>query len=453
MATAMFVTVIFHEKNTKKLKILCNGCKLYINISIKQICYRIFFMENSDTRHWKLNLAMMWFSQLMVITGYAGAVPFIPLFFQKMGFTDEGECGMYVSLFAFFSSLAYAIFLPIWGTLSDRYGVKIMLLRGTFGTALIFPIMGYVNNAWLLIGLRFLTAACAGTTAAAQALIVKNTPENKMGFALGVFSTAYWCGMMLGNVVGGLVVHYWGFTSAFWFCGILYFVGGIAVLFAHEDFKPVLTVKTKKVRTGGIGSKLMPTFTIAVWMCLIMFLINAFVRTFEGNYLAMLVEQLTDKPAYWTGIISAFVSLGALISGALFGYLADRVEPRKLIVPALALSGFFLVIQAAAESLFAFGFARTMMFVTGGGLAPVYQKILSSITPKRKRGQVFGWTSTFNGVGNMSSSLVTGAIIGIIGTRGIFLLGAILTFLLIPVIMYMTKKITNSPFYRVLTTK
>ena len=46
MATAMFVTVIFHEKNTKKLKILCNGCKLYINISIKQICYRIFFMEN-----------------------------------------------------------------------------------------------------------------------------------------------------------------------------------------------------------------------------------------------------------------------------------------------------------------------------------------------------------------------------------------------------------------------
>ena len=70
-------------------------------------------MENSDTRHWKLNLAMMWFSQLMVITGFAGAVPFIPLFFQKMGFTDEGECGMYVSLFAFFSSLAYAIFLPI----------------------------------------------------------------------------------------------------------------------------------------------------------------------------------------------------------------------------------------------------------------------------------------------------------------------------------------------------
>ena len=406
-------------------------------------------MENSDTRHWKLNLAMMWFSQLMVITGFAGAVPFIPLFFQKMGFTDEGECGMYVSLFAFFSSLAYAIFLPIWGTLSDRYGVKIMLLRGTFGTALIFPIMGYVNNAWLLIGLRFLTAACAGTTAAAHALIAKNTPDNRMGFAMGVFSTAYWCGMMLGNVVGGLVVHYWGFEAAFWFCGILYFIGGIAVLFAHEDFKPTVAAKVKKANAG-LRGKLIPTFTVAVWICLTMFLINAFVRTFESNYLAMLVEQIVGmkEAAYWTGIISAFVSLGALISGALFGYLADRFAPQKLFIPALALAGFFLLIQALAEGLFAFGFARTMMFVTGGGLAPVFQKLLSNITPKRKRGQVFGWTSTFNGVGSMASSLVGGAIIGIIGTRGIFMTGAILTFLLIPVVTVMVKKITNSPYYR-----
>ncbi|MBO5922959.1 MAG: MFS transporter, partial [Lentisphaeria bacterium] len=222
---------------------------------------------------------------------------------------------------------------------------------------------------------------------------------------------------------------------------------GIAVLFAHEDFKPVITTKVKKANTSW-RSKLMPSFTVAVWICLTMFLINAFVRSFEGNYLAMLVAMLTDKPAYWTGIISAFVSLGALISGALFGYLADRFNPTKLIIPALALAGFFLIIQAVAEGLFAFGFARTMMFVTGGGLAPVYQKLLSNITPKRKRGKVFGWTSTFNGVGSMSSSLVAGAIIGVIGTRGIFMTGAILTFLLIPVIIFMTKKITNSPFYR-----
>ena len=62
------------------------------------------FMSESDTGHWKLNLAMMWFSQLVVLTGFAAAMPFIPLFFKKIGIVDEGQCGLYVSLFAFFSS-------------------------------------------------------------------------------------------------------------------------------------------------------------------------------------------------------------------------------------------------------------------------------------------------------------------------------------------------------------
>ena len=407
-------------------------------------------IENANMKHWKLNLAMMWFSQLMVLTGWAAAIPFIPIYFKRnIGIVDEGECGLYVSLFAFFGTLAYAIFTPLWGTLSDRFGVKIMLLRGTFVTALIFPVMGYVESAWLMIALRFITAACAGTTAAAQTLIVKNTPDNKIGLALGIFSTAFWCGVMLGNVVGGLVVHYWGFVSAFWLCGILYFIGGISVLFAHEDFKPQLRVKVES-SSRIPGNKLwIPTLTVAVWLLMLMMGINNFVRTFESSYVPMLVAQICgdDEAAYWTGIISAFVSGGALISGALFGYLADRIRPEKLVLPALLLAGILLVVQAFSQSLLVFGISRTLMFVTGGGLGPVYQKIVSRITPKRKRGQVLGWMSTFGGIGNMASSLVAGGLIYFVGTRGIFLIGAILTLLLVPMIYTMLKKICGKSYY------
>jgi MFS family permease len=93
------------------------------------------------------------------------------------------------------------------------------------------------------------------------------------------------------------------------------------------------------------------------------------------------------------------------------------------------------------------------MAVTGGGLGPIYQKVLSNITPKRKRGQVFGWTSTFSGIGNMASSLVAGWFIYIFGTRGVFYSGAILTLLLVPVMQIMLKKILNQPYYRANTAK
>ena len=103
----------------------------------------------ADTdRHWKWNLFLMWSSQLLILGGFAAVMPFIPLFMKnELGLTDEHILGVWVSTFNFFGSCAYAIFCPIWGALSDRFGVKPMLLRGTFGTALIFPLMGYVHHA------------------------------------------------------------------------------------------------------------------------------------------------------------------------------------------------------------------------------------------------------------------------------------------------------------------
>ena len=409
-------------------------------------------MLNSDTRHWKLNLAMMWFSQLLVMTGYSAMMPFIPLLFKDhIGIVDEGLRGLYVSYFNVAGTLAYTVFIPIWGALSDRFGVKIMLLRGTFGTAFIFPIMGFVQSAWLLIGLRFLTAACAGTTAASQTLIVKNTPDNKLGFALGVFSTAVWSGAMLGNVFGGLMVDYFGYQSTFIFCGVLYFIGGISILFAHEDCKPNLGSAVKAAsKRARYGSRWLPGLTTAAVIMLTLFICNGFVRTFELAYPAMLVELIIDdnRAAYWTGIISAFAAVGAMLSGALFGYLADRMPPEKLITPALLITGVMLLVQAAAESLWALGIGRTLMFLAGGGLNPIFQKVLSGVTPKRKRGMVFGLSSTCTGLGTMAAALCAGGVIYIFGTRGVFYASAVLTFLLIPVAVFLLKKVMKSPFYR-----
>ena len=82
---------------------------------------------------WKRNLIMLWASQFMIMSGFSAMVPFVPLYFKNgLNITEKGELAFYVTMFNLCGSLAYAIFLPIWGKLSDRFGVKIMLLRGTF---------------------------------------------------------------------------------------------------------------------------------------------------------------------------------------------------------------------------------------------------------------------------------------------------------------------------------
>ena len=414
-------------------------------------------------------------SQILVMAGFCAAMPFIPLYLKDgFGITNDGERGLYLAFFNFFGMFAYCVFNPIWGSLSDRFGVKPMLLRGTFVTAFFFPLMAYVSNVWLLIALRFFTAACAGTTAAAQTLLVKNTPEDKQGFALGMLTTAFWSGTMLGNVLGGLFVSRFGYTSTVWFCGVLYFLAGIFVLFARDDYIPArdraLSGATAKAPSFS-WSSLMPVFTVGVWLLMLLTVLTGLVFSFAAPYIPMMIEEIVGPrdAAFWTGIASAAAAIGSIGSGMITGYLSDRMKPLTLLIPILALTGVFLLLQALSPGLFPnpevqcalFGksftinlnllvlaFSRVMILFVVGGSGAIFMKMMSSSTPKRKRGRVFGYRSTAHHIGCMAASCAAGGLVYYCeNVRAVFYCASALTFLLIPLSILIVRKIEKQPYY------
>ena len=400
--------------------------------------------------YWVVNLVCLWFSQILVLAGFAALVPFIPLFItQELGITVKSEVGRAVALFSFFGSMAYAIFCPIWGKLSDRFGVKPMLLRGTFLTCFIFIPMGYVKNmaGWLsnwfpwvtavglLIALRFLSAACAGTSAASQVMIVRTVPDDKQGFALGSLTTSYWGGVVLGNVAGGLIIDKYGFLASFWLCGILYFIAGIAILFTRDN--PIRAkAAPHRIKQHGIQN-ILPSFTNAVWIMMGLFLLMGTVRSLEAPYIALKIEELAgkEKAAYWTGIVSAFVGIASVISGVVSGWLSDRYSPKKILIPALTVSALALIVQGFAGSLITFAAGRSLLYIAAGGFHPVLQKVLSLVTPKRKRGVVFGFSSCMNSSGVMLAALLGGYIYMCTTINGVFYVTAAAQLLSLPVLM------------------
>lgn len=435
-------------------------------------------MSLEHTRHWKRNVIMMVLSQILVMSGFCAAMPFVPLYLKEgLGIVNEGERGLYLSFFTFAGMLAYGVFNPIWGGLSDRFGVKPMLLRGTFLTAFFFPMMAYVSNVWWLIALRFITAACAGTTVASQTLLVKNTPEDKQGFALGMLTTAYWSGIMLGNVLGGLVVSYYGYTNTFWFCGILYFLAGIFVLFAKDDYIPLKDVpkaasEPKRKKNNSVLRTLLPVFTVGVWRLMVLTILTGIAFSFATPYAPILVEQIVGlrTAAFWTGIISAAAAVGSIASGAITGYLSDRVKPLPLLVPILILTGIFLFIQGLSPDLFSdpevqmtffgktctvnlnlltLGACRVFILFVIGGSGAVFMKMMSNLTPKRKRGAVFGYRSTAHHIGAMAASGAAGGLVYICeDVRSVFFCGAALTLLLVPLTVWIVRYIEAQPFYK-----
>lgn len=417
-----------------------------------------------SSNYWVVNLVCLWFSQILVLAGFAALVPFIPLFItQELGITAKSEVGRAVALFNFFGSMAYAIFCPIWGKLSDRFGVKPMLLRGTFVTCFIFIPMGYVKymagwlSNWLpwvsavglLIALRFLSAACAGTSAASQVMVVRTVPDDKQGFALGSLTTSYWGGMVLGNVVGGLIIDRYGFLASFWFCGILYFIAGIAILFTKDN--PIRAkASPHRIQQHGIQN-ILPSFTNAVWIMMGLFLLMGIVRSLEAPYIALKIKELAgeEKAAFWTGIVSAFVGVASVFSGVISGWLSDRYPPKKILIPALTVSALALIVQGFANTLVTFAIGRSLLYIAAGGFHPVLQKVLSTVTPKRKRGVVFGFSSCMNSSGVMLSALIGGYIYMCTTVNGVFYTTAAAQLLSLPILMTLLNIATRRPrFHR-----
>ena len=389
-----------------------------------------------NSSQWKVNLGMLWFSQLLIMSGFSAMVPFIPLYMKtELGITDENDLAFYIAMFNVFGSGAYAIFTPLNGMLGDRFGLKLMLLRGTFLTAFLFPLMGYVSNVWLLIILRFLTAACAGTTAASQAMVGRTVPDNKQGFALGMLTTAYWGGAMLGNVLGGLIIHYFDYLAAFWVCGIAYFAAGFAILPTRDKVVHKIreTVAKTAVKSGFF--RWVPRFSLPVWGTLFLLFLLGISRYFESPFVALKVEAMTspEGAAYWTGIVSAMVSVGAILSGAVIGYLADKVAPHKLFPPMLAIAGGMVALQGWSSGVWSFCIYRTLAYFVCGGMQPVLLKLMSSVTPQEQRGAAFGFSTCFLCIGGMLSALFAGWSMMYFSVNGVFYTGAVLFLLLIPV--------------------
>ena len=397
--------------------------------------------------HWKRNLALLWVSQLFVMVGFASTMPFIPLFISDhLGISDPGPRGAVVASFCFAATLGYGIFNPLWGALSDRVGVKPMLLRGTFLAGLVFPLMAWSSSSWELVAIRFVSAALAGTTAASQILIVKGTPEERQGFALGFLGTAYWAGTMLGNVLGGYAVVHYGYKVAFLVCTAGYFLAGVAVLFCREDrVRPGPAARLRRRARGA--------FTRPVLAVLALVLAYGFVRFFEMPYVAMRIEEIVghDEAARWTALANVFIAVGAFASGFLVGRLADRFRPASLLLPALAFTAAMLLVQALSGDIVAFCASRTALYLVGGGLGAVMQKMLSHLTAPEDRGTVFGVQSTAHSLGIMLSTTASGALIYRLGAapatadwgvRGTFLAAAALSLLFVPACWALVRRAT-----------
>jgi len=276
-------------------------------------------------------LALSIFSSML---GVGIIAPLLPLYAENLG-----AAGVWLGIIFASFSVSRAIFMPIIGWLSDRYGRKSFMVAGLFVYSVIS--LGYIwaGDVYQLTLVRLIQGAAAGMIIPiAQAYVGDISPEGEEGTWMGYFNTAFFTGFGVGPLMGGALTDHFGMDVAFYSMGglnLLAFLVAILFLPGIQQRKTPShsRLSFKEMGSSGVVKGLFSyrlSFAIgrAAFSCFLPIFATIYMGltpTFIGILLAVNILLMSLLQLYSGGIADRFnrrilVVLGSLIS---FSFLAS----------------------------------------------------------------------------------------------------------------------------------
>jgi DHA1 family multidrug resistance protein-like MFS transporter len=372
-------------------------------------------------RGWQRNLAFLWFGQLIAIAGFSVFMPFLPYYVQELGVTGDKEVAFWAGLLTSAQAVTMALVAPVWGSLSDRYGRKIMVVRAMLGGAVVISMMGFVQNVWQLVILRAIQGTLTGTVSAATTLVASSAPPQRRGFALGTLQMAFFVGGSVGPLLGGFIADSMGYRPTFWVTAALLFVAGILVIaFVRESYVPV----ARDGKQAPLLEGLVIVFRTRVLMlvCGIRVLMRMAGRVI-GPVLPLFIQSIAApeaKIASLTGTISGLSSATSAIGAVLMGRLADRIGPRRILVVCGAAAALLHTAQGLVQTSTQLLVLRTVGGVAMGGILAAISSLQATLAPKGRYGAVYGVDTSMVAGANAIAPMIGAALTATFGLNSIF---------------------------------
>ena len=401
---------------------------------------------------WQRNLRALWFAELVAIIGFAFVMPILPLYVRELGVEGEREVRIWSGVIFSAQAVTMAIFGPIWGAVSDRYGRKLMVERAMFAGSVIMTLMGLVQTPQQLVLLRALQGCLTGTVTAATALVASSAPTGQAGYALGTLQMAVYVGASAGPLVGGVVADTLGYRSAFFITGALLLSAAVGVLvFVKEppqgDASEKADSATRARGTVTLYQRVLNHLTpvLSSTPLLAVLAVRLVVRLASRvprPIMPLFVEAISPphtRVATLTGLISGANALGAAVGGRQLGQLGDRIGHRTvLVVCALGSAVFYAPQSFVQRSVWLIALQAAAGLAMGGVLASVSAS-LASLSPAGREGIVYGVdasvVSVANAIGPLTGSFLAvslGLRVPFLSAAVVFGLGGILAMRLLP---------------------
>lgn len=379
---------------------------------------------------WKVNLISVWFGCFFTGLAISQILPFLPLYVSQLGVSSHEALSMWSGLTFSVTFLVSAIVSPMWGSLADRKGRKLMLLRASLGMAVAILLQAFATNVWQLFLLRALMGLTSGYIPNAMALVASQVPRERSGWALSTLSTAQISGVIGGPLMGGFLADHVGLRAVFFITAILLMVSFLVTLFLiKEGARPTVSKAQRLSGKAVFASLPYPGLMISLFVTtMVIQLCNGSV----GPILALFIKSMepeSNNIAFLSGMIAAVPGVSALMSAPWLGKLGDRIGTARILMATLVVAVVLFFAMSFVTTPLQLGVLRFLLGFADGAMLPAVQTLLVKYSSDQVTGRIFGYNQSFMYLGNVAGPLIGASVSAMAGFRWVFAATAVVVFL------------------------
>jgi FSR family fosmidomycin resistance protein-like MFS transporter len=267
------------------------------------------------------------FSTHLVTDTYASfIVGLIPVLTAKL------ELSLFmVSILTSVNFISNSLTQPIFGYLSDKYGIRYFLIAGTLVASIFISTLGIFPAYWLILVFLFIGNLGVAAIHPPTAATASHVGGSRKGLLNSIISFGGTLGFSVGSLFVILIINKLGLK----FTPLAAIPGIIMALVIMKSDPLIFLSGTKKFEAGFI--KKIKKLKKAKLGLLLLMIFTSFSRDLT------ILSMLTFMPLYFTGqgvklinfgyIVLAFILFGG-IGGLFAGYYSDRIKKRTTVIQA-----------------------------------------------------------------------------------------------------------------------
>ncbi len=385
--------------------------------------------ESRQFPYWRRNLRVLPAANLLCSLGFGLSWPFLPLMVRGLGVRENLETWIGYMMLAFY--FTGFVINPIWGSIADFFGRKIMVLRAMLGMGFFMALVPFAQTPLWFACLFMLVGLFNGFIPAGMSLLVANTPPHRIGGALSLAQTGALAGQTMGPAVGAALAaltdrQHW----LFWVSAGLMLTGGTLVALFVQELKQLAPGPWRAQWVGSLRELL-----AAPRMGALFLLSFVFAMLWSGNvpivtiYMLQLLEARPAgaAEAYWVGAAAMGLAVMSVVALPLWGRLMDRVGPGSVLTFAAAAAAIthlpLLVLQTPLQLVL----ARVAFGLGAAAMQPAIMQLYRIYAPPGMDARAISYASSFQFLAMGLAPFCAGLIGPALGLRAYFAVTVMLT--------------------------